>query len=112
MKKYKINKIVYSCPLLLVESIIMGKWKGMIIWALLEHKVLRYGQLKKGIDLMQKVSDKMLIQSLKELERDGIIIKKIFNVSPPKVEYSLSEIGLKLKPIWKSLWKFGELYEI
>lgn len=112
MKKYAVQNRVYLCPLMLVQSMIMSKWKGRIIWALLRHEVLRYGELRSGINQLEKISDKMLIESLKELELDGIVNRKSFDVLPPKVEYSLTKQGQKLQPVWQMLWDFGATYKI
>ena len=86
---YKIGKKSYTCPLLLTLESISGKWKGVIIWFLLEEKILRFGQLKKKINEATTITDKMLVQCLRELEQDQIIKRKVYPVVPPKVEYSL-----------------------
>lgn len=91
---------------------IMSKWKGRIIWALIEHKTLRYGQLRAGIEALVPVTDKMLIQSLKELEADGIVARRDYNQVPPRVDYTLTKRGQQLEPIWRQLWKFGEQYKV
>lgn len=108
-----VNDREYLCPLQLSMSLISGKWKGVIIWFLLMNKILRFGQLKKRINenSTKHITDKMLIQSLRELEQDGLIKRKVYAVVPPKVEYSLSKKGLQLKPIIKSLEAFGCLFE-
>lgn len=89
----------------------MGKWKGIIIWILLfETKVIRYGELRMKIRAIEKVTDRMLIQALKELEGDGLIERRAYPTVPPKVEYKLTKSGLRLKPIIVALEKFGEAY--
>ena len=105
--KYKIGTKSYSCPLLLTLETISGKWKGVIIWFLLEHQELRFGQLKAKINAATKITDKMLIQCLRELESDGIVSRKVFQVVPPKVEYSLTATGQNLRPIFDALIQFG-----
>ncbi len=113
MSVYKINKKEYVCPLQLSLNVLMGKWKGIIVWILLyEYRVARYGEIKKEINKITKVTDKMLIQSLKELEADGLIERKVYPVVPPKVEYKLTKQGLRLKPIIDALEKFGMLYQV
>lgn len=113
MEKYKINKREYVCPLQLSLNSILGKWKGIIIWALLyDTKVMRYGELKKKINECEKVTDRMLIQSLKELEEDGLIERKAYPVVPPKVEYKLTKAGLRLKPVIDALETFGMVYKV
>ena len=113
MQKYKINGREYVCPLQLALNAMLGKWKGIIIWVLVyDTKVVRYGELKKKINEVEKVTDRMLIQSLKELEEDGLIERKAYPVVPPKVEYKLTKAGLRLKPVIDALEVFGEVYEV
>ena len=111
MKKYILSGKIYNCPLILSLDIISGKWKGIIIWFLLENKVLRYGQIKTKINQAKKITEKMLAQCLRELERDGIIQRKVYPVIPPKVEYTLTPKGKKLKPVFNELIRFGMGYK-
>lgn len=108
--EFQIGNKKYSCPLLLTLETISGKWKGVIVWFLLENSVLRFSELKKKINSATKITDKMLIQCLRELEEAGIVSRKIYQVVPPKVEYSLTASGKKLRPIFDELVKFGLLY--
>ena len=85
-------------------NLIGTKWKPMILFHLLEAG-LRSGVLQKHIE---GISNKMFTQSVRELEKDGLIVRKIDPVVPPKVEYSLSEIGKSLEPILRSLDQWGE----
>jgi DNA-binding HxlR family transcriptional regulator len=113
MTKYRINGREYVCPLQLALNTTTGKWKGIIVWVLLyDTKVIRYGELKKKINEVENVTDRMLIQSLKELEEDGLIERKAYPVVPPKVEYKLTKAGLRLKPVIDALERFGEVYEV
>ena len=105
--KYQIGDKVYSCPLLLTLEAISGKWKGIIIWFLLEEEVLRFSELKKKITEATKITDKMLIQCLRELEQDNLVLRKVYQVVPPKVEYSLTHSGKKMRPIFEDLIQFG-----
>ncbi|KST66458.1 winged helix-turn-helix transcriptional regulator [Mastigocoleus testarum] len=102
----------YGCPLQLALDTISGKWKGIIIWFLLENEALRFGEIKRKVNenSVKSISEKMLIQSLKELEQAEIISREVYNVVPPKVEYSLTERGKKLKNVIAELEKFGALY--
>lgn len=109
--KYKLGNTLYSCPLILSLEAISGKWKGVIIWFLMENPVLRFSNLKVKITSAIKISDKMLIQSLKELERDGLIKRKVYKVVPPKVEYSLTQRGKELKSAFHELIQFGLRHE-
>ncbi|KNF09095.1 HxlR family transcriptional regulator [Gottschalkia purinilytica] len=85
-------------------SIIGGKWKMRIIYELGCERILRYGELKRNIPY---ITHKMLSTQLKELESDGLIIRKEYPQIPPKVEYSLSEKGLSLLPIINEMCKWG-----
>lgn len=96
---------ITSTPFGYTLSIIGRKWKMIIMFWLVEYEVLRYGQLKRCIG---QISDKILNNQLKELERDGIIIRKEYSQIPPKVEYMLSSRGLSLMPILEEMCKWGE----
>lgn len=108
--KYQIGDKNYSCPLLLTLDTISGKWKGVIIWFLLENKVLRFAKLKEKINAATKITDKTLVQCLRELEKDGVVFRKVFQVVPPKVEYSLTDRGKELRSIFDQLIQFGLLH--
>ena len=81
-----------------------GKYKGRILWVLRDG-VLRYGQLKK---MVIGITPKMLTQTLKELEADQLISRKVYLEVPPKVEYSLTETGNELIPFIGQLRSWGE----
>lgn len=87
-----------------------GKYKGRILWALSKHLVLRYGELSRE---MSDISTKMLTQTLKELEADNLIHRKMYPQVPPKVEYSLTETGKELIPFIKYLvdWGYKQMAE-
>jgi len=80
--------------------VIEGKWKMVIVFHLLEKGTLRFGQLERAIE---GVTQKMLIQQLRDLERDGVVRRTVFDVVPPRVEYSLTELGEKLCPALNEL---------
>lgn len=90
-KKYQQAK---ECPITIFMEQIGGKWKPVIIWLLLLNKVMRFNELDKAID---GISQKMLSQQLKKLEKLKIIDRKSYPVIPPKVEYRLTEKGKSLK---------------
>lgn len=94
----------YSCSYEFAIDAVSGKWKGWIIWHL-STGTLRYGELKK---LLNTITQKMLTQTLRELEYSGLIDRKVYPVVPPKVEYSLTKHGQKLLPVLKSLHEWGE----
>lgn len=107
---YQFGEKTYNCPLILTLDAISGKWKGVLIYFLLESSVLRFSELKTKINAATKITDKMLIQCLRELEADGLVSRKVYAVVPPKVEYSLTENGKKLEPIFHELIQFGLNY--
>jgi DNA-binding HxlR family transcriptional regulator len=82
-----------------------GKYKGRILYHLHCKKIMRYGELHKNI---LAISTKMLTQTLKEMEEDGLISRKIYKEIPPKVEYSLTQAGEKLIPVIETLYYWGE----
>ena len=94
----------YTCSYEFAIDAISGKWKGWVIWHL-SNGTLRYGELKK---LLTNITQKMLTQTLRELEHSGVINRKVYPVVPPKVEYSLTENGKKLIPILVSLHEWGK----
>lgn len=86
-------------------SMISGKYKMVILYCLMEFRVVRYNELKRYIKV---ISHKTLSASLKELERDGLIERKEYPQIPPKVEYSLTEKGASLMVILDQLCVWGE----
>jgi DNA-binding HxlR family transcriptional regulator len=95
-----------NCPVDATIRLIGGKYKALILWHLVEG-TLRFGQLQK---LIPRATPKMLTQQLRELESDNLVIRTVYPVVPPKVEYSLTEFGLSLKPILNALYQWGAGY--
>jgi DNA-binding HxlR family transcriptional regulator len=83
-----------------------GRWKMVILFQLFAHPVLRFSELERAIPA---VSQKMLIQQLRELECDGIVERKVYPQVPPKVEYSLTEWGFALCPALDALLEWAAL---
>ena len=98
------SKKYLQCPLTNAMNVIGGKWKIVILGHLLK-KEKRFGELNRAI---QGITQKMLTQQLRELEKDGIVHREIYKEIPPKVEYSLTDFGRSLEPIVNQLWAFGE----
>jgi DNA-binding HxlR family transcriptional regulator len=96
-----------NCPVATTLNLLSNKWKILVIRELL-NDTKRYGELKRNIE---GISEKMLSQSLKEMENDKLITRKVYAEVPPKVEYSLSEIGITLKPIIDSMKLWGIEYQ-
>ena len=93
------------CPLDYAFRRIGGKYKARIIWHIHRSKVLRYGELKKTLP---DITTKMLTQSLRELEEDQLINRKVYLEVPPKVEYTLTATAQDLIPSIKSIMNWGD----
>lgn len=101
------NECRITCPMEFAMTQISGKWKLIILWHIYQKEVIRYGELKRAVN---KITDKMLSNQLKELVRDKIVHKEVYQEIPLRVEYSLTEYGESLIPIMKMLFKWGEEY--
>lgn len=91
-------------PFLYTMSLIGGKWKMHILFWLSHKGIMRYSELKRALG---KITHKMLSDQLKELERDGLILRKEYPQVPPKVEYSLTETGESLMPVLYGICDWG-----
>lgn len=96
----------YNCPVEATIGLIGGKYKAVILWHLIDT-TLRYNEIDK---LIPRVTPKMLTQQLRELEADGLIIRTVYPVVPPKVEYSLSKFGQSIVPVLDSMCSWGADY--
>ena len=96
----------FICPVEATIQLIGGKYKSVILWHLM-GKTLRYSEIHK---LMPKATDKMLAQQLRELEKDGLINRKVYPVVPPKTEYSLTDFGNTLSHILVEMCNWGKQY--
>lgn len=94
------------CPMVLVQRILSGKRKILILWYL-SHQVLRFSELKRDLP---DVTQKMLTLQLRSLEEDKLIYRKVYPVIPPRVEYGLTEVGKRIIPILEMMHAFGEKY--
>lgn len=92
-----------ACPVQTCLKFISDKWKVLIIRDLMTG-TKRFSELKKSLS---PVTQKMLTQQLREMETDGLINRKVYPVVPPKVEYSLTELGLSLKPVIDAMRTWG-----
>ena len=108
MKKYKLNGTYYYCPVDLTLQIIGGRWKGIVIWNLREGEK-RFSELKR---VLVTINDKMLSQVLRELEQQGVVNRKVYEVVPPKVEYTLTQEGEKLLPIMQAMNDYGVKFQV
>lgn len=110
MPKDRENKV--SCQHFLYEmevalEIVSGKWKSVIIWNLYEEEVIRFNEFLR---IIPGITQKMLTQQLRNLEDANIINRKIYQTVPATVEYSLTDLGIELIPILKSLNLWGKKY--
>jgi DNA-binding HxlR family transcriptional regulator len=96
----------FNCPVDATIQLIGGKYKAVILWHLIEDKK-RFSELKR---LIPKATEKMLTQQLRDLENDGLIIRKAYPIVPPKVEYSLSALGRSIVPVLDSMCNWGTDY--
>lgn len=100
-------KTYTNCPVEYTASIIGNKWKIIILRDLLQG-TKRYNELTKSV---VGISAKVLTENLRDLEKDGILSRKLYPVVPPKVEYSLTNKGEELKDVLESMRVFGEKYK-
>ena len=96
-----------ACPVETTLTLIGNKWKVLIIRDLLTG-TKRFGELKKSIG---SVSQKVLTSQLRDMEEDGLVHREVYAEVPPRVEYSLTELGLSLQPILDAMVSWGENYK-
>jgi|SRR6478735_1019594 len=97
------KEMLSFCPVTFTLERIGGRWKPLILFHL-KDGIMRYNELRKAIP---SISEKMLIQQLRELETDELVERKVHPVVPPHVEYSLSPIGKELTPVLNAMAKWG-----
>lgn len=96
-----------ACPVATAVSLIGGKWK-LLILRNLKVRPWRFNELQRDLD---GISQKVLTDSLRQMTDDGLVCRHDFGEVPPKVEYGLTELGLKMLPIIDSLENFGTYYK-
>ncbi len=107
MKTQTAVKELPACPVETTLTLIGNKWKVLILRDLLPG-TKRFGELKKSIG---GVSQKVLTAQLRDMEDNGLVHRKVYAEVPPKVEYSLTDLGHSLKPILNALQNWGEEYK-
>lgn len=109
MKNSTPNHDTHDCtPVRLTLDIIGGKWKVLILYHL-RGKTRRFNELQR---LLDGVTQRMLTLQLRELEKDGIVHRQVYQQVPPKVEYSLTPLGKTLLPVIELMYEWGERYAV
>jgi DNA-binding HxlR family transcriptional regulator len=103
LKRYELP----PCPVETALALMGDKWKVLIVRDLLTG-TKRFGELRKSLT---GISQKVLTQHLRIMEENGLVNRKVFAEVPPKVEYSLTELGRSLKSVHDAMWKWGEEYK-
>lgn len=96
-----------DCPVTTLILMLQGKWKNQVIYAMSLSDTVRFGQLKKEVP---GITNTMLTSTLRELEADGLVHREQFNEIPPHVEYSLTQKGRDLFPVFYEMLKWGLKY--
>jgi DNA-binding HxlR family transcriptional regulator len=99
------DKKVYNCSVDATLSVIGGRWKSIILFYLLQNKVMRFNQMQKTIP---GITQRMLTNQLRELEKDDVVLRKVYAQVPPKVEYSLTDYCKTLEPILVAMRLWGD----
>ena len=102
------RKQAYGCGLEAALAVVGGKWKPIVLWQLAPEP-RRFGALRR---LVTGISEKMLIQQLREMEADGIVAREDFREVPPRVEYSLTPLGVSLSDALRPLCEWGKEHMI
>jgi DNA-binding HxlR family transcriptional regulator len=97
-----------SCGLGPAFAVIGGKWKALLLWQIHQAQPCRFGELKR---LQPEISEKMLIQHLREMEADGVIHREVFHQVPPRVEYSVTPAGAELDHALAPLAAWGKEHQ-
>ena len=101
-------KKIYNCPVEAAIDVVGGKWKPLILWWL-HQRTYRFGELRRQIP---GITEKMLTQQLRELEKDDIVDRRVYPTVPPKVEYSLTEYGRSLKRALRAICDWGQIHMV
>lgn len=101
------NKLLPDCPVEVTLMLIGDKWKVLIMRDLISG-TKRFGELKKSIGT---VSQKVLTTQLRDMESKGLLTRKIYAEVPPRVEYTLTDLGYSLKPILDAMFQWGTKYK-
>ena len=97
-----------QCPIRNILARMSDKWSLLVMYALSQVEKMRFGDIRRAVP---DISQKMLTVTLRTLEEDGFVTRTIYPEVPPRVEYTLTELGYSLKPVMDALWKWGENYQ-
>lgn len=104
---HEMSDALPACPVETTLTLISDKWKVLILRDLLTG-TKRFGELKKSLD---GVSQKVLTSQLRQMEASGLLTRKVYAEVPPRVEYTLTELGYSLRPVLKAMRDWGEVYK-
>ncbi|AGX43477.1 winged helix-turn-helix transcriptional regulator [Clostridium saccharobutylicum] len=96
-----------ACPVEITLQLIGNRWKVLIMRDLLEG-TKRFGELKKSVG---SITQKVLTQNLRDMEENGLVIRKVYAEVPPRVDYTLTEVGYSLKSVLDSMIEWGTSYK-
>lgn len=102
------RKPLPACPVETTLALLSNKWKVLILRDLQRFGTMRFGALKRSVG---DVSQKVLTANLRGMEADGLVSQKVYPEVPPRVEYSLTELGKSLKPVMDAMWRWGDQYQ-
>ena len=106
--KFDTPEMLARCvPMSRLQSALGGKWKIMILWYITVYRVQRFGELMRRLD---GITHSSLTKSLRELERDGFLHREIYQEVPPRVEYTLTDMGKSFAPILHSMLAWSEAH--
>ena len=107
--KFNTPEMLARCvPMSRLQSVLGGKWKIMILWYVTAYRVQRFGELCRRLP---GITQSTLTKQLRELEADGFLHREVFPQVPPRVEYTLTELGYSLKPVLDAMQVWGERYK-
>lgn len=101
------NMMARCLPMSTLQSVLNGKWKILILWYVAFYKVQRFGELTRRLD---GITQSTLTKQLRELEEDGFLHREIYKEIPPKVEYTLSELGERFIPVLNAMMDWSATY--
>ncbi len=103
----KLTENFPGCPIESTLTLLDGKWKGVILFHLMDKGVLRFNALRR---LLPAITQRMLTKQLREMEEAGLLTRTVFPVVPPRVDYALSDTGRSLEPVIRALALWGEAH--